>query len=119
MPIVEVACDCRRAEAGSLRGNPSCSMAALILAGVSGEAPGSPLTTRDTVLMLTPHSAATSLIVGRRNAVLASSPWVNVGPPGRIISAASLPVNDLPARSLLSLLASNFANFWSQIGHDP
>src|ERR1700716_942100 len=56
----------RRLRAPRLRRKPSCSMAAITRSAVSGCTAGSTLTTRDTVLMLTPASWSTSLIVARR-----------------------------------------------------
>src|SRR3954468_12374402 len=49
----------------SLRRKPSAAMAALTFSVVSGRTPSSPLTTRDTVLRLTPARRATSRMVGR------------------------------------------------------
>src|SRR5207249_256703 len=49
----------------SLRRNPSRTIASWTTAAVSGRTPGSSLTTRDTVLRLTPAAWATSAIVGR------------------------------------------------------
>jgi hypothetical protein len=49
-----------------LRRNPSRVIAASTRSAVSACTPGSSLTTRDTVLMLTPARRATSLIVARR-----------------------------------------------------
>src|SRR5436309_5204016 len=49
----------------SLRRNPSRTIASWTSAAVSGRTPGSSLTTRDTVLRLTPAAWATSAIVGR------------------------------------------------------
>src|SRR3954453_5962170 len=59
----------RRLRAPRLRRKPSCSMAAMTRSAVSGCTAGSSLTTRETVLMLTPASLATSLIVARLLAV--------------------------------------------------
>ena len=55
----------RSTRALSLRRKPSASMASWTRRSVSGVTPGSPLTTRDTVLRPTPARAATSFIVGR------------------------------------------------------
>src|SRR3954468_21947259 len=55
----------RRLRAPRFRRNPSCSIAAITRSAVSGCTAGSSFTTRDTVLMLTPASRATSLIVAR------------------------------------------------------
>src|ERR1700681_4181953 len=68
----------RRLRAPRLRRKPSCSMAAITRSAVSGCTAGSTLTTRDTVLMLTPASWATSLIVARRREGLGP----RYGPPG-------------------------------------
>src|SRR5581483_436589 len=62
MPAVRPVRSCR---ALSLRRNPSSSMACCTSAAVPGSTPGSPLTTRETVLRPTPARAATSFMVGR------------------------------------------------------
>src|SRR5882757_5722602 len=56
----------RRLNAPRLRRNPRRSMAARTRSAVSAWTPGSSLTTRETVLMLTPAWCATSLMVARR-----------------------------------------------------
>jgi len=48
-----------------LRWYPSCLIARSTLAAVSGCTPGSWLTTRETVIRLTPATRATSRMVGR------------------------------------------------------
>jgi hypothetical protein len=56
----------RRALAARLWRYPSSRTAACTFSARSGRTLGPPLTTRDTVLRLTPATAATSFIVGRR-----------------------------------------------------
>ena len=63
-PTVADACAGRRLRAISFRWKPSASIACLTRA-VAKPTPGSPFTTRDTVLRLTPAACATSRIVGR------------------------------------------------------
>src|SRR3954452_4148961 len=55
----------RSPRASSLRVKPSRAIAAVTRRAVSTATPGSSLTTRDTVLRLTPAVLATSRIVGR------------------------------------------------------
>src|SRR5437588_5657879 len=64
----------RRLSAPTLRRKPSRSIAASTRSVVSACTPGSSLTTRETVLMLTPASRATSLIVARRTR---PPPWLD------------------------------------------
>src|SRR5437763_1257956 len=65
-PIIREPPLLRRLRARSSRLNPSSRIAALTLSAVAVAMAGSALTTRETVLRLTPARAATSFIVGRR-----------------------------------------------------
>lgn len=55
----------RSTRALSLRRKPRASIASWTRRSVSGVTPGSPFTTRETVLSPTPARAATSFMVGR------------------------------------------------------
>ena len=68
----------RRLLAARFGRKSSCSIARDTRAVRSGETPGSALMTRETVLRLTPASAATSRMVGRGRARSAFDPSDNV-----------------------------------------
>ena len=90
-PIVSRLIPRFRLEAISLRWNPSCRAAASTRSAVSGRTPASPLTTRETVLKLTPATRATSRTVGRP--VVCRDAWERRGDRSAAVSAPTAAVS--------------------------